>query len=101
MRFLFEDRAYEGESALEVVNALKTDLLGERASRFSLRQFLLWSLLPLSDRIPLRELDVSDRLSDEKVALNYLYLRHEYNAGEIVEVRVVVDVPIVGEPVKA
>ena len=85
MRFLFEDRAYEGETALEVVNALKIDLLGERASRFSLRQFLLWSLLHLSDRLPLRELDVSDRLSDETVALNYLYLRHEYNAGEIVD----------------
>lgn len=83
MKFLLGDKAYEGESALEVVNALKLDLLGERARRFSLRQFLLWSLLQLSDRIPLRELDVSDRLNDETVALNYLYLRHEYNAGEI------------------
>lgn len=88
MKFLIGDRAYEGECALEVVNALKMDLLRERARRFSLRQFLLWSLLHLSDRVPLCELDVSDRLSDERVALNYLYLRHAHNAGEIVDMRV-------------
>ena len=85
MRFLVDDKAYDGDSALDVVNALKRDLLEERDRRLSLRQFLLWSLLHLGDRIPLRELDVSDRLSDEVVALNYLCLRQKYNSGEIID----------------
>ena len=32
-------------------------------------------------RVPLRELDVSDKLSNELLALNYLLLRDEYGAG--------------------
>jgi hypothetical protein len=87
MRFLIGNKAYDGESALEVVDVLKKDLLGERSHRFSLRQFLLWSLLNLADHIPLRELDVSNGLSDEALARNYLSLRHEYKAGEIVDLR--------------
>ena len=85
MNFLIGDKVYKGESALEVVDALKSDLLGDRSERLSLRQFLLWSLLQMSDRIPLRDLDVSDRLKDETVALNYLCLRQEYNAGEFID----------------
>ncbi|HEV2802587.1 MAG TPA: hypothetical protein VGW12_19095 [Pyrinomonadaceae bacterium] len=50
------------------------------------RQFLLESLEQLRDRIPLREIDVSDRLSDEMLALSYLYLRDEFGAGELKDV---------------
>jgi hypothetical protein len=49
----------------------------------TLRQFLLDSLEQLRDRVPLRELDVSDRLGDEMLALSYLYLRDEFGAGEL------------------
>lgn len=47
------------------------------------RQFLRDSLEQLGDRIPLREMDVSDRLDEETLALSYLYLRDEFGAGEL------------------
>jgi hypothetical protein len=56
-------------------------MLGDRSQQLSLRQFLLWSLSQLDNQIPSRELDVSDKLTDEVVALNYLYLRDDYGAG--------------------
>lgn len=40
----------------------------------------MWSISQLSDRRP-RELDLSDKLREETLALNYLYLRDEYGAG--------------------
>ncbi|MGH9902487.1 MAG: hypothetical protein ACRD68_11830, partial [Pyrinomonadaceae bacterium] len=49
----------------------------------TLRQFLARALAALRDRVPLRELDVSDRLSDEMLALNYLYLCDEFGVGEL------------------
>ena len=87
MMFRIGEKEYAGASALEIVDALQIDMMGEQHQRLSLRHFLLWSLLQLSDRIPLRELDVSDKLSNEMLALNYLYLRDEYGAGELVDVR--------------
>lgn len=81
--FRIGEKEYSGTSALEIVDALKIDLMGEQHQHLSLRQFLLWSMSQLSDRIPLRELDVSDKLSNEMLALNYLYLRDEYGAGEL------------------
>jgi len=81
MIFSTEEKQYFGASALEIIKALQFDVMGSRSQRLSLRQFLLWSLSQLDDRIPLRELDVSDRLGDEVVALNYLYLRDDYGAG--------------------
>jgi hypothetical protein len=44
---------------------------------------LLDSLGQLRDRTPLREIDVSDRLDDEMLALSYLYLRDEFGAGQL------------------
>lgn len=84
--FRIGDKVYSGASALEIVDALQLDLMGEQHQRLSLRQFLQWSMSQLSDRIPLRELDVSDTLSNEMLALNYLYLRDEYGAGELSDV---------------
>lgn len=85
MVFRNGEKEYSGVSAVEIVDALQLDMMGQQHQCLSLRQFLLWSLVQLSDRIPLRELDVSDKLSNEMVALNYLYLRDEYGAGELLD----------------
>ena len=86
MIFSAGDKEYRGSSALEIVHALKreTTRTGERDKL--VREFLLESLEQFRDRIPLRDLDVSDRLSDEMLALSYLYLRDEFGAGELRDV---------------
>lgn len=81
MNFRVGKKQYSGSSAVEIIRALQADTLGDRSQRLSLRQFLLWSLSQLDNQIPSRELDVSDKLSDEVVSLNYLYLRDDYGAG--------------------
>jgi hypothetical protein len=86
MMFRIGEKEYSGSSALEIIDALRQDMMEPQNQRLSLRQFLIWSLGQLSDRIPLRELDVSDKLSNEMVALSYLYLRDEYGAGELLDV---------------
>lgn len=72
-------REYRGSSASEIVHALRREAGGGG----TFRQFLRDSLTQLGDRIPLRELDVSDRLDEETLALSYLYLRDEFGAGEL------------------
>jgi hypothetical protein len=79
-------REYQGTSALEIVEALRREAAGGDGAGQNLRQFLLDSLEQLGDRIPLRELDVSDRLDEEMLALSYLYLRDEFGAGELSDV---------------
>jgi hypothetical protein len=79
-------REYQGTSALEIVQALRREAAGGDGAGQTLREFLLDSLEQLGDRIPLRELDVSDRLGDEMLALSYLYLRDEFGAGELSDV---------------
>ena len=86
MVFRAGDREYRGASALEIVHALRREAAGGDGAGRTLRQFLLDSLEQLGDRIPLRELDVSDRLDEEMLALSYLYLRDEYGAGELSDV---------------
>jgi hypothetical protein len=49
-----------------------------------IRQYLHWSLNQLSDSVPPRDLDISDRLEDETLALGYLLLLDEYGIGEMV-----------------
>jgi len=68
---------------MEIVRALMREAGRGDARRVALRRFLRDSLEQLRDRIPLRELDVSDRLDDETLALSYLYLRDEFGAGEL------------------
>jgi hypothetical protein len=77
------DKEYLGSSALEIVQALRREAARGGGETPPLRQFLLDSLEQLRDRIPLRELDVSDRLGDETLALSYLYLRDEFGAGKL------------------
>lgn len=83
MVFRAGGREYRGSSALEIVQALRREAARGDGADPSLRQFLLDSLEQLRDRIPLRELDVSDRLNEEMLALSYLYLRDEFGAGEL------------------
>lgn len=87
MLFRIGEKEYFGESAMDIVHALQLDLLGEQRQQLSLREFLRWSMSQLRNRIPLRELDISDKLNNETLALNYLYLRDEYGAGELSGVR--------------
>ena len=86
MVFRAGEKEYRGASALEIVQALRREAARDGGARPTLRQFLLESLEQLRDRIPLRELDVSDRLGDEMLALSYLYLRDEFGAGELSDV---------------
>jgi hypothetical protein len=80
--FRTEEKDYCGKSALEVVRKLESDAADYPRRGHSIRQFLSWSLERLSNFIPPREIDLSDRIEDEALALNYLYLRDEYGAGE-------------------
>lgn len=82
MLFRIGEKQYSGESAVDIVGALQIDMLKGQQQNLSLRDFLRWSMSELSDRIPSRELDISDKLSNETLALNYLYLRDEYGLGE-------------------
>ena len=70
MLFRTGEKEYSGESAVDIVHTLQTDMLGGHGQQLSLREFLLWSMSRLRDRIPLRELDVSDKLSNETLAIN-------------------------------
>ena len=85
MVFRAGGKEYRGSSALEIVQALKREAGHVDGPAPTLRQFLLRSLDQLRDRIPLRELDVSDRLNDEMLALSYLYLRDEFGVGELLD----------------
>jgi hypothetical protein len=83
MVFRADGREYRGSSALEIVQALRRETACGNGSGPPLRQFLLDSLEQLRDRIPLREIDVSDRLDEETLALGYLCLCDEYGVGEL------------------
>jgi hypothetical protein len=48
-----------------------------------IRRFLRWSLERLRDSVNPRELDLSDTLGDEALALSYLCLCDECGAGEL------------------
>jgi hypothetical protein len=87
MVFRAGGKEYRGASALEIVQAIRREAAGGNGRDKTLREFLRDSLEQLSDRIPLREIDVSDRLDEEMLALSYLYLRDEFGAGELKDVR--------------
>ena len=83
-KFQFKGKEYSGPSALYIVRSMEGDTEQYPHRGESVRQFLRWSLERLGDRIPPRDLDLSDRLEDEDLALSYLYLRDEYGAGKLV-----------------
>ena len=82
-KFQFKGKEYSGASAISIVRSMESDTENYPHRGRSVRQFLLWSLERLGNRIPPRDLDLSDRLDDEDLALNYLYLRDEYGAGKL------------------
>lgn len=85
MIFRVGGKDVSGSSALEVVRALERNESGYRNIGGPIRQYLLWSLSRLNGSVPPRDLDLSDRLEDEPLALGYLLLLDEYGVGKIVE----------------
>jgi len=85
--FTVNDKEYSGDSALAIVSALEMDATNFPHRGRSIRHFLIWSLERLRDYIPPREMDLSDRMEEEALALNYLYLRDEYGAGKLTILR--------------
>ena len=83
MIFLTKGKRYGGESAVEIVRALERDAVDFPHRGGTIRQFMLWSLDSLRDQLHPRELDLSDRLEDEALALSYLLLCDEYGVGEL------------------
>jgi hypothetical protein len=83
LTFQYRGKEYRGTSAIDIVRAIERDAEHYPHRGQSLRRFLNWSLERLGDRLPPRDLDLSDRLNDDELALNYLYLRDEYEAGKL------------------
>lgn len=83
LTFQFKGKEYSGRSALDVVRAMERDTEQYPYRGQSLRRFLFWSLERLDHRLPPRDLDLSDQLEDDELALSYLYLRDEYDAGKL------------------
>ena len=83
VQFRTEEKIYRGRSAVEIVRSIEFDSRNYPDKGRSVRQFLSWSLSHLADRIPPREMDLSDRMEDEELALNYLCLRDEFGAGKL------------------
>ena len=84
MIFRFQGKDVGGRSAVEVVRALERDDKEYGSSGGPIRQYLLWSLNQLSGTVPARDLELSDRLEDEPLALAYLVLLDECGVGEII-----------------
>jgi len=83
MRFIYEGREYAGENAVEILRGMEGDAGLCPEGRFSVRKFVSRSLASLSDRIHQRELETSDHLPDETLALSYLCLLDDYAVGRL------------------
>lgn len=88
MIFRFNGKEYTGATAMEIIAQMERDDAEYAALQTggTISEFVKWSLKNLSDRLPPRELDLSNaRVSDEIQARGYLSLRHDYGIGELVE----------------
>lgn len=83
MIFKTKKKEYFGLNALEVVRAMEADAKDYPHQGQSISRFLRWSLRRYGNRLPPRDMDLSDRMEDEELALHYLYLRDEYGAGKL------------------
>lgn len=81
MIFSINGKSYYGSSGLEIVRAVERDATDYPSRGGSIRQFLLWSLNQPHNAVPPRELDLSERLEDEPLALSYLCLLDECGVG--------------------
>jgi hypothetical protein len=84
MMFRLREKDFKGGTWVEVVRSLERDDEKYRFCGGPIRQYLIWSLNQLSGTVPPRDIDLSDRLDDEALALGYLLLLDEYGVGEIV-----------------
>jgi hypothetical protein len=83
MVFRTRDKTYSGASALDIVRALQQDAADARLRASAPRDYLRWAHAQLRDRVPARDLDVSDRLCEETLAFGYLCLCDEYGVAEL------------------
>lgn len=83
MIFRLGEKEVTGTSAVNVVRALEREDEEYRHSGGPIRQYLTWSLNRLNS-VPPRDLDLSDRLEDEALALDYLLLLDEYGVGQVI-----------------
>ena len=84
MIFRLNEKEISGTSAINVVRALEREDKEYQHCGGSIREYLSWSLNQLGGTVPARDLDVSDRLEDEALALAYLVLLDEYGMGELI-----------------
>ena len=84
MIFRIKGVNYDRTSAIDVVRDLERHDKDYRLCGGPIRQYMIWSLDRLSSSVPPRDLDLSDRLEDETLALGYLLLLDEYGVGEVV-----------------
>jgi hypothetical protein len=83
MQFILNGQTYEGETAVEIVRRMESACFGYERRDEPVRDFLVWSLECMSDRIPARELDVSPKLDDETIAFNFLCLLDGLKIGSL------------------
>ncbi len=81
MLFIYNNKKYPGKTAVEIVHAIARNTVEYSNSEGRIQDFLIWSLVRMADRLPLRELDISPHLSDETLAFNYLCLLDNYRIG--------------------
>lgn len=87
MIFIRDKKKYLGKTAVRIVRAVERDTAEYTNKGGSMREFLIWSLERMADRIPQRELDVSPNLGDETIAFNYLCLLDNYEIGTFYDTR--------------
>ena len=85
MIFRIHDKEYRRATAVEIVRDMERAAQDYQHAGGSLRQFLVWSLAQLENRIPVRELDLARRVSDETLAFSYLCLLDMYGIGQLTE----------------
>jgi hypothetical protein len=83
MFFLFDNQMHIGDSAVEILRKMMRSSKEYSGNQNDIRGFLAWSLERLDDRLPVRDLLLTESLNDETVALSYLCLLDQYGLGEL------------------
>ena len=73
MIFRFRGKEFKGVSWIDVVRSLERDDKEYRSCGGPIRQYLTWSLNQLSGTVGPRDIDLSDRLEDETLALGIFF----------------------------
>lgn len=81
MTFFYNDREYTAPTATEIVREIERDTEEFTENCESIQSFLGWSLSRLTDQIHMRELVASTHVSEETLALNFLFLLDEHHLG--------------------